>query len=322
MDSTHHWPPELTDQIIEAVPRLLKSKRNVLDFFRACGLRANELSDVTKIVATNADSITKFEIVRRVAMRLNDRDDNDALRMRREVLRRVVEWRDFSTCWDNRRDEAIGRVARIREIVNQADSFTRMAKEREAEARRNRHQYEQQAAKKRKRVEALRALETEFGGFFAEKDPQLRGRLLENMLNRYFSLEGVLVKESFHVVKTGVGIVEQIDGAIVVDGKLTLVEIKWWNAPIGAEPVGFFLSKVYARDCAGLFIAHPGVTDPSVEHCRTALAAGKTIAVAELAELHSLIRRADPLHSHLENRLRSVVLEREPRAGAIDPFAA
>ncbi|MEQ8719641.1 MAG: hypothetical protein RID81_00120 [Sandaracinaceae bacterium] len=293
----------------------------MLDFFRACGLGKTELSDVSKVVAADPKSITKFEIVRRVAMRLNSRDDNDALRMRREVLRRVVEWRDFSTCWPDKRDAAVGRVARIREIVNKVDSFTRMAKERDAEARRHRRQYEEQAAKKRERVSALGELEAELGSFFSEQDPQLRGRLLENMLNRYFLLEGVLVKESFHVVKKGVGTVEQIDGAIVIDGNLTLVEIKWWKGPIGAEPVGFFLSKIFTRDCGGLFVAHPSVTAPALEHCRTALGTGKTIAVAELAELHRLIRCGDSLRAHLEKRLHSVVLEREPRAGAINPLS-
>lgn len=84
-------------------------------------------------------SITKYEIVRTILEKLNERGDA-TLAARREVLRRIVEFEDFSTCWPDDRLKAQGLVAQIRQVVNVKGSFTRMREEREHEQRERRTQ--------------------------------------------------------------------------------------------------------------------------------------------------------------------------------------
>jgi len=39
----------------------------------------------------------------------------------------------------------------------------------------------------------------------------------------------------------GQGIIEQIDGAVEIDGVLYLVEMKWWDKPIGRPEIARIL---------------------------------------------------------------------------------
>jgi hypothetical protein len=55
------------------------------------------------------------------------------LRPRREIIKRVVEFEHFETCWPEDQLKAKGLVASVREAVNTKDAFTRMKQERDAE---------------------------------------------------------------------------------------------------------------------------------------------------------------------------------------------
>src|SRR6185369_8180627 len=70
----------------------------------------------------------KFAIARTVLTKLNE-DGESALGVRREVLKRVVEFEDFSACWSGDQLEVQGLVHRIRHIVGVKDSFPRMQTE-------------------------------------------------------------------------------------------------------------------------------------------------------------------------------------------------
>ena len=124
----HHFPPELFDLLVDAIPRLLKGKQNVLDFFKSCGVPGADYSLLQRQVLnekTGGPKISKFEIARQVLRTLNDLGDA-RLRERREVVRRVAQWDDFTRSYENDRAAAEGFVARIQKLVNTKDSFTRM----------------------------------------------------------------------------------------------------------------------------------------------------------------------------------------------------
>jgi hypothetical protein len=53
--------------------------------------------------------------------------------VRREVLKRVSQFEDFSSCWENDRYKTQGHVAQIQKVVNVKDSFTRINLDREKE---------------------------------------------------------------------------------------------------------------------------------------------------------------------------------------------
>jgi hypothetical protein len=60
-------------------------------------------------------------------------------------------------------------------------------------------------------------------------------KALEGVLNRLFEVEHILIREAFEVHDEGAdgGTIEQIDGAIELDGRMYLVEMKWWSQPFG-----------------------------------------------------------------------------------------
>jgi hypothetical protein len=136
-----------------------------------------------------------------VLVRLNDGGDA-TLRERREVLKWVVEFEDFSTRWSDDQLKAKGLVSEIRRVIDIKYSFGRMRQEREV-------------------------VKKDLYSLFGPMDPQKRGKKLEGVLNRLFRTSEILIHEAFvRIAATCEGIVEQIDGVIELDGEIYLVEMK------------------------------------------------------------------------------------------------
>src|SRR5260221_5637327 len=67
-----HFPPDLIELLIEAIPRLSRSKEGVLDFFRGCGVPYGMMADLRQQVAADRNSISKFAIARKILVRINN----------------------------------------------------------------------------------------------------------------------------------------------------------------------------------------------------------------------------------------------------------
>jgi restriction system protein len=82
-----------------------------------------------------------------------------------------------------------------------------------------------------------------------------------------FALEGVAVREAFVVAEhDGVGVVEQVDNAIELDGKLYLVEMKWWSERLGRAEVAPHLVSMFERaGSGGIHISKSGYSPAAVE---------------------------------------------------------
>jgi restriction system protein len=128
VDIIFHYPPELTQLLINTIPLLCPAKRDVLTFFRGCGVGDSVLSDLEARLLKDRNSINKYEIVRTVLERLNSKGE-PALRERREIIRRVTEFEDLSTCWPSDQLKAKGLVGEISRVIGVKDSFTRMKNE-------------------------------------------------------------------------------------------------------------------------------------------------------------------------------------------------
>src|SRR5882762_5685787 len=98
MADVFHYPPDVFALLVDVVPLLCRSKPDVILFLRGAGVANEDLSDVAEVVRLSPDTIRKHEIVRRVLTKLNDRGDS-GLAPRREIIKRVVEFEEFSTCW-------------------------------------------------------------------------------------------------------------------------------------------------------------------------------------------------------------------------------
>ncbi len=164
-DITFHFPPELFNLLVDTIPLLNRSKKDVLTFFRGAGVPNDITSDMTKKLKANPSEINKFEIVRTVLEALNARGEI-TLKERRDVLRRVVEFTNFDSCWPADQLKAKGLVASIREVVSQKDAFTRINQEREQE-RQARLAQAEQALPNSKKLHELRRPRTTFIPFLA-----------------------------------------------------------------------------------------------------------------------------------------------------------
>jgi restriction endonuclease Mrr len=308
----HHYPPELLRLLVDTIPLLCPGKRDVLVFFKGAGVASTITADFAQKVEQDKDSVNKYEIVREVLVRLNDKGEA-TLRERREVLKRVVEFEDFSTCWPNDQLKAKGLVAEIRRVIEVKDSFGRMRQEMEVERKARIDQEQRRTAALKERKTKLEQVKKDLYALFNLTDAQKRGKLLEGVLNRLFATGGILVREAFtRVSPTGEGVIEQIDGVIEMDGEIYLVEMKWWDKPLGTGEVSQHLVRVFSRNCArGLLISYSGFTDPAVAICRESLSL-VVVVLCGLQEVVQLLESENEFVEFLKMKVRAAVISRNP----------
>lgn len=312
VDITFHYPPELMNLLIDTIPLLNRSKNDVFLFFRGSGVTASLMKQSYDQWRRDRDSINKYEIVRHVLTALNEGGEQ-RLRERREVLKRIVEFEDFSTCWPADHLKAKGLVSEIRRVINVKDSFTRIHQERDRERSEHIAQREREIEVQRRVKSERDQIKSDLYALFADPNPSKRGTALEDVLNRLFKSHGILVRESFKVVGDhGEGVVEQIDGVIECDGHIYLVEMKWWHKPLGVPEVSQHLVRVYHRNAArGILISHSGYTAPAIATCKDALQKS-VFVMCTLQELVLLLERDESLLNLLREKVRVAITNKQP----------
>lgn len=312
IDITYHYPPELLELLCDAVPALFRSKLAVIDFFKGAGVPRNFLAEWIVKLRQDKESVKKHEIARSVLCSLNDAGEA-TLAVRREVLKRVTQFEDFSSCWESDRYKAQGLVAQIQKLVNVKDSFTRMNLERERERKQHQAAYAETVQAKQKQAEERAALRAALYKLFTENNAWKRGKLLESALNNLFGFAGILVREAFTVKgDEGQGIVEQIDGAVEIDGVLYLVEMKWWDKPIGRAELAPHMVSVYGRgDVGGIFISYSGFSEAAVVDAKAGLTQ-KIFVLTELQEIIQVIDREGDLKAFFKEKIDRARMDRIP----------
>jgi restriction system protein len=308
----YHYPPELFEVLVEAIPALCKSKQAVLDFFRGAGTPLALLRTWQTQVQSDRDAVKKADIARDVLRALNEGGDA-LIAPRREVIKRVSEFEDFSSCWHNDRMRAEVSVYKVREIVNRKDSFTRMNIERERERKLRQDAHKALMAERHKRASDREAIKKDLYALFAEKNAWRRGKALEGVLNRLFASYEILVKEAFTVKgDPGQGIVEQIDGAVEVDGHLYLVEVKWWEQRIGRAELAPHLVSVYSRaDARGMFISCSGFSEGALNDAKMALSQ-RIYLLAELEEIVHILDQEKDMKHWIAEKAMAAQTNRQP----------
>lgn len=319
MPDQFHYPPEVFSLLVEVIPLLCRSKKDVLIFLQGAGVSSAELSSVSNIVNRNRHEITKYEIVRDVLTRINACGDS-GLRTRREIIKRVVEFEDFSTCWPDDQLKAKGLVVSLREIVHVKDSFKRMQQERDRERAEVVAHNRADQEKKAKKHAAIESLNKRLCSLFSMDDrPQERGRQLEGILNELFKINGILVYEDFRRKDPDNALVlEQIDGVIILDGEIHLVEMKWLKEPVGVAEIGPHLVRLFSRaNASGVFISNSDYTQPALQQCKDALAQ-KTIFLCSLREIIFLLQNNGNLQTMLKKKSQAAIIEKNPYIEILD----
>jgi hypothetical protein len=311
---TYHFPPELFALLVDALPALSRSKADLLSRFRGAGVPNSALDDIGRLIAADPNSISKREITRRVLERLNEAGGSTVfLRARRELLRRIVETEDFTSCYPDQTHKAEALVARIRKVIDVKDAFTRMVAEKDRVEAERREASQQRAAARATRTSQLHKLHARLIALFAEANPWRRGKALEGVLNDIFRFEGIQLDEAFTLKgREGEGIVEQIDGVIRIDGIVYLVEMKWHDGPIGPEPVGYHFSRIMTRAGAGgMFISASGVTDATVRHA-TEFLHQRPFVLIELRDIVLRLEREERIEPWLRAKVARAVSHKDP----------
>ena len=314
MDISFHYPPELLNLLNEAIPKLCKSKKDLLLFFQGAGVSRDLLAPYQLLLRDRNDEFNKYPVTHELLAKLNELGER-SLRERREILKRVTEFHDFSVCWTSDQAPARGLVAQIRDLVNVKDSFTRMNIEREQERKARLAQREAGDAAEKERKSKLAAVKSQLFALFAEADAHKRGKALEAVLNSLFAAYGVLVREAFTVKgHCGEGVIEQIDGLVEIDGQLYLVELKWWNTPLGTAEVSPHMVRVFGRGghARGLFISYSEFTLPAITTCREALAGGAVVVLSKLQEIVELLNREADIKKWLKAKVTAAIIDKNP----------
>lgn len=312
MDISFHYPPELLALLIDTVPKLCKSKKDLLLFFQGAGVPKNIVAPHETLLKTNKDGFNKYHVTREVLTELNAQGEK-TLGLRREILKRVTQFEDFSVCWESDRAAARGLVAQVRDLVNVKDAFTRMNLEREKERNEKQEASKRELDEKRKRNEKLADLKQQLFGLFAETNPYKRGKAIEGVLNEYFKFSGILVSEAITVKgDPGAGVVEQIDGVILLRGQLYLVEVKWEQETLGRDKTAPHLVRIFSRGLAGgIIISYSDFSPAAVNDCKDALR-DKIVVLCKLDELVRAIEREAELASLFSAKIDAAVIHKNP----------
>jgi restriction system protein len=312
MDIIFQYPPELLQLLVQTVPLLCRSKKDVLLFFRGAGMDFQFIEDLWDQVDQNRESISKYELTRIMLTRLNEKGEV-TLRERREILKRVTEFEDFSTCWPEDQLKAKGLVSEVRRVVNVKDSFTRIQQERERERKDRTAEYQKQVAEAQKKKESLEAVKQELYHLFGMSDKRKRGLLLEKVLNRLFQIYGISIREAFALhEENGATVLEQVDGVVELDDEIYLVEMKWLQDAADVNDVSRHLIRIYHRGFArGIFISASGYTEPAVEICREALQR-TVVTLCVLEEFVSLLEQEKDLKRLLKDKIHFAVIDKKP----------
>lgn len=312
MDISFHYPPELLTLLIDTLPKLCKSKKDLLAFFQGAGVGRDVLAPHENLLLSNRDAFKKHDVSREVLTELNANGEK-SLAQRREILRRLTQFDDFSVCWESDRAAARGLVAQIRELVNVKDSFTRMNLEREKERQERQEISKRDAKEKRQKIERLLRIKQQFFALFSESNPYKRGKAIEGVLNDYFAFQGILISEAITVKgDAGAGVIEQIDGVIQLRGQLYLVEVKWEQETLGREKTAPHLVRVFSRGLAGgLIISYSDYSAAAINDCRDALR-DKIIVLCKLDEFVRAIEREADLSVILGAKIDAAVIHKNP----------
>jgi restriction system protein len=309
----YQFRPDVFTALVDAVALIRNSKRDVVTLFRGAGLQHPQLAEYERLIAVDRESLRKTEMAHTLLKIANEIPTDEGLKIRREILKAVVDFNNFEACYNDKVLAAKGAVAKVRELVHEKDAFTRMEIERDRERSARIAKEHSKVEEARRKAEAREDIKRRLFALFTLADEYERGRLFESVLNDWFKHEGISVRESFRLTgDVDNRTFEQIDGAVDVDGHLYIVEVKWWKKALGPKDVSEHVMREYNRgEARGLFIVNPDYTDAAVHEVSRALPQ-RVFVFATTEELYHVMNDAEPLSKWIRDKAHAALTERTP----------
>lgn len=303
-----HLRPDLIEKLVTAISHLVWSKQAALDLFRNAGVPDGLFRDFQDQLQRDKDRVKKPIMARTILQRMNDAGDApNAIRMRRELVRRVVEWKDYTTCPPNCDAIARGAVAAVQEVVGKYDFLTEIRQDRDRRVSEHMHKVEVEREAHARRVTEWQSIKTDFAKCFGCADPHERGRAFEKVMNRLFLHANLSARPPFTLRGESGKPLEQIDGSIELEHFIYVIEIKWWAQPVEQKEMGAFGMKVFLRDgtqVRGLFISASNYTEGAVQTATEAFAKGRPIILMTLKEFFDVLQADGEVRQLLLDRVR------------------
>lgn len=241
----------------------------------------------------------------------------------RAVVRNLVEIAAGWTQFHLAADELVARatVQKAREVLRIIKLMeAREEKQKEHARRAELAQLEQEHAiqREREKQEQARAFYREsellmmmFDSMVRSDDPQQRGYLLQDLLNRLFHLYQIPVTRSFTRNEGG----EQIDGAFRLDGWYYLVECRWRKKPADIRDLDGLVGQVgrSGKQTMGLFLSVNGWSPNVPELLRQN--PEKSILLMNGYDLRTVLGSALNLERFLQAMSANLNLKAQPHLG-------
>lgn len=314
MATSYHFPPDLFNLLVDAIPRINRTKKDLLAFFKNVGTPISLLNKYYSLINYDPKQISKKDITREVLENLNSKDTDEYLGIRRQLLQHVVDFTAFNTCYDNDVDSAKARIYEIKQLVNLKDSVTKheqfIENERNEKLKAKQQQLNRIVASKTK----FDTIANDFNKLFTIVNPQLRGKSLEVVLNELFTFFKISIRESFCIADEESGkIYEQIDGTIELNNYLTLVEMKWEHDPIGVNPLSRFMTRLFVRsNVDGIIISYSSFTDTAPPIAKEGLSQ-RTVVLVDLQDISKILTLKKDLPEYFTSLIREVRLTKNPK---------
>lgn len=238
---------------IEIIATLANVKRTCADRLLR---KADVPDDLIRRFLTDRDPTTGDRLSKRVAgtMVLDEiaRIGGDA-----DVVAALIGiaagWDDFHLAADEYKARAV--VEKAKELNGRATTAAEDDRlRRERDAREHEARAATELAVTRRKESAL--LLAQFDHAAASDDPNARGFLLQDLLNRAFDLHGFAITRSYQRNEGG----EQIDGAFEMEGWHYLVECRWRKKPADVRDLDGLRGQLdrSGRQTMGLFLSING----------------------------------------------------------------
>src|SRR5512146_2661676 len=123
LNRSYHYPPDVLELLVDTIPRLIKTKARLLEFFEEAGVPEGLMAEWRTKLRRDRMSVSKYHLARGLLRGLNALGD-EARPVRYQVLRRLARHADFSAGWEDDRGRAEQLVATIRELAGETDAGT------------------------------------------------------------------------------------------------------------------------------------------------------------------------------------------------------
>jgi len=311
LDRSYHYPPDVLELLVDTIPRLIKSKAGLLEFFEQAGTPEELIAEWRTKLHKDRMSVSKYHLARGLLRGLNALGD-EARPVRHQVLSRLARYADFSAGWEDDRGRAEELVSRIRELAGVTDADTWQASCQEALTRQvTRETYHARLKHTEDRRQALEALKRDLYQAFRVSDPSERRAILGSVLPRLFTCHDIRTRQA-----TAAPPVDDAAVLIEFDEGFFLVELRWSDRPLDFKQLAPHLVTLYGcPDLRGLLISSSGFTDHAVRDLSSIQP--QRMVLCQLQEIVLLLEQGHDLKKLLRAKLRAA--ETEQKALASNP---